>query len=213
MDLNLDRTSDVLANSTAQLQGVWKRIGRQLGNDPLTEVTDVTWIQFGHQFVDFRVPNDPTTPADQHHWLDAQQVFSGTLNLDHGTATFTHDFEVTSQTRPELDRSALLLFGDYLFEIGSDFLEVWKRTHHTAIGSAFNVTDRSDRDNIQLDPHALMVNKEKVVLISAGDVAIGTWETPSSGSALFKRSSHIWEIIATVGDASFSQRCLDELNA
>lgn len=212
MDLNFDRVSEVFANDTAQLQGVWKRLGRQLGDDPLTEVTDVTWIQFGHRYVDFRVPHDLTTPAEQHHWLDAQQAFSGTLDLDHGTATFTHDFEVSSQTRPELDRSTLLLFGDYLFELGLDFLEVWKRTRYTEAEARVDVTEKSECRYTQFEPHTNVDGNDTVDLVLAGDLAIATWTTLSSGSALFRRSDERWVVVATVGDDSVVQRCLDELN-
>ena len=195
----------------SQLQGVWKRLGRCIGSDDLSEVSEVIWIQIGENFTDFRSPYENTSTPNLLHQIDRLQVFSGTLTVAKGKATFTHDFHLPRDKCIDPDRSTLILLGEFLIELGDDFMEIWQR-----INKAQSLQDSTHADQLLTPKHEQQHLNHNVAgptfqVAQVKDLAIGVWQLPTPGGVLLKRSGGTWAVRARIGDERDALLCLETL--
>ncbi len=183
-------------DTLGQLQGGWKRVGRQVAGSPLEEVSDVWWLQVGAVFADLRVCRDERI---ENGLLDASQAFSGAVGVFAGTVTFRHDLD--TEYWGESDRAHLFRGVDLLVEVGRNYLERWSRI--TATGADRGVVIEM-RGGVVSRPlvFALQRPAPDLRIVATGVYAIAIWDKGRSGGAAFSRGEKGWEVLARVGDQS-----------
>jgi hypothetical protein len=111
------------AGTSTWLDGVWVREARSVDGGPFFECTDVHWLQVGPWFADVRVPRPRHTVS---HPLDLAQGFSGVVDTNGSTVTWTHDLDTMDRPSGHRDTGYTRFDDGVLVEWEEGYEEHWR---------------------------------------------------------------------------------------
>lgn len=162
--------------------GAWERRGRTLGAGARVEPSLVVWLQVGRVFADVRLPRPGHLRS---HLLDRSRAFSGTLQIDDGQATWSHDLDTLDRRTSGVDCAHLEHLGPEMVERGEGYVEYWRRCAPANAKAAALELGPISLDGTDGPTDLDIVVKARLVRVGAYAAAV--WSQPKPGGGLFER--------------------------
>jgi hypothetical protein len=171
------------AGTSTWLDGVWVREARSVDGGPFFECADVHWLQVGPWFADVRVPRPHRAVS---HPLDLAQGFSGVVDTNGTTVTWTHDLDTLDRPSGHCDTGYTRFEDGVLVEWEEGYEEHWR-----PIAPDYALATVIERRRGSTDPVSARV-------VRVGTLAAAVWAGDRPGAALLSEERD-WQAMLTVG--------------